>query len=111
MSHDEIHYKLLKILEKNPEISQRKLARELGVSLGKANYCLHALVDRGLIKADNFKNSPNKRQYVYLLTPSGVMAKSQAALYFLKRKQQEYDALKHEISQLKLEVNAYDEAN
>jgi len=109
MSQDEIHYKLLKILEQQPNISQRALAQQLGISLGKANYCLKALMDKGLIKADNFKKNPDKRRYAYMLTPQGVKAKAHATLRFLKRKQAEYEALKSEISQLKLEAGVVDE--
>lgn len=104
MSTEEVHYRLLKLLHDEPDLSQRELAKRLGISVGKTNYCIKALAEKGLIKAGNFKNSPDKRAYVYLLTPQGVKAKAKATLQFLKRKQAEYEALKREISQLKREA-------
>lgn len=104
MLTDEYRYKILKTLEKNPEISQRALAHELGVSLGRANYCLKALIDVGLLKASNFKNSKNKLAYMYLLTPSGVKEKSAITERFLKAKLQEYAALQAEIEMLRAEA-------
>jgi EPS-associated MarR family transcriptional regulator len=104
MVTDEVHYKILKILETAPDISQRDLARELGVSVGKANYCLRALMAKGLIKANNFKNSRNKKAYMYLLTPRGIVEKTQVTSRFLQRKMAEYEALKLEIETLKREV-------
>lgn len=106
---EEIHYKLLKLIEQNPQMSQRELAKKLGVSLGKANYCLKALMDKGLVKATNFKNNPNKSGYIYLLTPTGVKAKATAAIKFLKRKQVEYEQLKKEIEQLEQELATNEE--
>ncbi len=103
---NEIHFRVLKVLEEDPEISQRDLSKKMGVSLGKTNYCLKALLDKGLIKAANFKNSKNKIAYRYLLTPKGLEQKSQLAMHFLKRKLAEYDTLKKEIDQLKSEVNS-----
>ena len=100
MLDDETQYKLLKIVETNPEISQRKLASKMGISLGKANYCLKAVVERGLVKARNFYNSENKRGYAYLLTPKGIETKAQVTVRFLKRKQKEYEILHTEILQL-----------
>jgi MarR family transcriptional regulator, temperature-dependent positive regulator of motility len=97
------HYKVLKILEENPQVSQRELAKELGVSLGKANYCLRALIEKGLVKASNFKNSDNKLAYFYVLTPSGIEAKAKISVRFLQRKIEEYEALGAEIEQLKKE--------
>ena len=104
MLTDEYRYKILKALEKNPEISQRALARELGVSLGRTNYCLKALIDVGLLKASNFRNSKNKLAYMYLLTPSGVKEKSVITERFLKAKLQEYEALQTEIEMLRAEA-------
>ena len=104
MLTDEYHYKILKALEKNPEISQRDLARELGVSLGRVNYCLKALIDVGLLKASNFRNSKNKLAYMYLLTPSGVKEKSAITERFLKAKLQEYASLEAEIETLRAEA-------
>jgi EPS-associated MarR family transcriptional regulator len=102
---DEVRYHLLRLLERAPEMSQREVARELGISLGKANYCLRSLVEWGWIKAANFKNSKNKAGYMYLLTPRGVEAKAKAATRFLQIKIQEYDELRVEISRIRTEVN------
>ena len=102
----ETHYKVLRILADNATISQRELADELGVSLGKTNYCLKALLQRGLIKASNFKNNKNKMAYAYLLTPSGIEQKSKLTIEFLQRKRAEYEALKHEIEQLAEEAQS-----
>ena len=100
----EIHLKLLRRLEANPQVSQRELAEHLGVSLGKANYCLQALAERGLIKARNFKNSANKRAYLYLLTPKGLKAKAQISVRFLQLKIEENKALLAEIEELRNEI-------
>lgn len=102
---DEIHYKLLKVLEESPDVTQRELAARLGISLGKANYCLRALMKRGWVKMDNFRRSPNKMGYVYLLTPGGIEEKARIAVRFLRHKQIEFDALKAEIARLQLEVD------
>jgi len=104
MLTDEYRYKILKLVEEKPEISQRELADELGISLGKANYCLKALIDVGILKATNFRNSKNKLAYMYLLTPSGIEEKTKITLRFLKNKIQEYEALESEIKQLSTEV-------
>ena len=90
----------------NPRISQRELAGELGVSLGKANYCIKAMIDKGLVKANNFKNSDNKRAYFYVLTPRGIEAKAKISVRFLARKMEEYEALRVEIEQLKAELGS-----
>lgn len=103
-STTETHLKLLRHLEENPDVTQRELARELGISLGKANYCLKALINKGLIKAKNFKNSANKRAYLYVLTPQGIEAKARISVRFLQRKMEEYEALRQEIEQLKTEL-------
>ena len=100
MLSDEYRYKILKLIEAKPEISQRELAKMLGVSLGKANFCLNALIEKGLLKATNFRNSQNKLAYMYLLTPSGVEEKSKITLRFLKSKMQEYELLKQELKVL-----------
>ena len=102
----EIHLKVLRHLEDNPEVSQRQLAEELGISLGKANYCLKALINKGLIKASNFKNNANKRAYLYVLTPKGIETKARISVRFLRHKIKEYEALKLEIEQLKIEVDS-----
>ena len=98
---EDTHYNVLKILEQNPQISQRQLASELGVSLGKANYCIKALVSKGLVKSKNFKNSANKRAYFYVLTPRGIEAKAKISVRFLQRKMEEYEALRVEIEELR----------
>ena len=101
----ETHLKVLRHVEGNPEVTQRELAQELGISLGKANYCLKALIDKGFIKARNFHNSNHKRAYLYKLTPSGIDAKARISVAFLRRKMQEYEQLKTEIEQLRDELN------
>lgn len=104
MLSDEYRSKILRLLESDPQISQRDLARALGISLGKVNYCLQALVDTGLVKANNFKNSQNKRAYMYLLTSRGLAEKSRATARFLKYKMIEYENLQQEIENLKREL-------
>jgi len=94
---EEIHLQVLRIIESNPEITQRELAESLGVSLGKTNYCLKALIDKGWLKANNFKNSNNKLAYAYVLTPTGIEEKANITARFLKRKLWEFEALKEEI--------------
>ena len=100
------HLRLLRLLEAHPELSQRDLARELGTSLGKVNYCLNALIDTGLVKAHNFRNNQNKLGYAYLLTPSGIESKAAITVQFLRRKMNEYETLKREIEQLQGELAA-----
>src|SRR5665213_2652389 len=104
MLTDEIRYKLLKLLELNPQLSQREVAGELGISLGKVNYCLKALVDKGWVKAANFKNSKNKMAYMYLLTPRGLEAKARVTGHFLQIKMHEFAALRDEIEQIRREA-------
>ena len=106
----ETHLKVLRHLEDNPDVTQRELAVALGISLGKTNYCLNALINKGLIKAKNFKNNDNKRAYLYILTPKGIETKTKISIKFLKRKIQEYEALSQEIEQLKTELNTNDGA-
>jgi EPS-associated MarR family transcriptional regulator len=101
---DEIHYQLLKALEEQPDATQRQLAEKLGMSLGKINYCVRALLEKGWVKAKNFKNSKNKLAYRYLLTPSGIDARARITALFLKRKIAEYEAMKLEIERLTAEV-------
>ncbi|MDP1659477.1 MAG: MarR family EPS-associated transcriptional regulator [Methylotenera sp.] len=100
MLTDEYHYKILKLVENKPEISQRELAAALGIILGKVNFCLKALIDVGLLKASNFKNSKNKLAYMYLLTPNGIEEKASITVRFLKHKMQEYETLRAEIDVL-----------
>jgi EPS-associated MarR family transcriptional regulator len=106
MIDDESHYKILKLLQEDPHISQRAIAEVLGVSLGKTNYCLKALIGRGLIKAKNFRNSNNKAAYAYFLTPMGMEEKAKVTARFLKRKMAEYEMLREEIESLRREVSA-----
>jgi EPS-associated MarR family transcriptional regulator len=101
---DETHYRLLKVLEENPDVTQRELAAALGISLGKANYCLRALMELGWVKVANFRRNPNKMGYVYLLTPKGIEEKARITVRFLRHKLTEFDALKAEIVRLQLEV-------
>ncbi len=108
MISDETRYELIRLLEANPEMSQRDVARELGISLGKTNYCLRALTQKGLIKAANFKNSQNRTAYMYLLTPRGIEEKAKLTLRFLQRKMREYETLRVEIKQLQREVEGRD---
>lgn len=95
---------VLRLLDESPSRSQREVAHALGMSLGKANYVLKALLDKGLVEVQNFRNSRNKRGYSYLLTSEGVAAKAELARHFLARKIEEYDALRLEIEQLKAET-------
>lgn len=108
MPHDphveETYYKVMRLVETRPDLSQRDLARELGISLGKTNYCLQALMRKGWIKVANFKNSRNKAAYIYLLTPHGLEQKSQLTLNFLQIKVREYEALRLEIERMQRET-------
>lgn len=101
---DESHLKVLRLLEADPSLSQRDLSEALGVSLGKTNYCIRALLDKGLIKMQNFRNSQNKLAYAYLLTPAGIAARAELTTSFLKIKMQEYEALRQEIEDLRREA-------
>lgn len=105
MLTDEYRYKILKELQSNPDLSQRELAKRLEISLGKTNFCLKALIDKGLVKAGNFKRNPNKTQYLYLLTPTGIEEKAQLTRHFLKRKLKEHEALTLEIESLRQEAS------
>jgi EPS-associated MarR family transcriptional regulator len=97
----ETHLKILKHIEFNPHISQRELAGELGVSVGKVNYCVKALIDKGLVKAGNFKRNANNMGYLYFLTPKGIEEKTKLTASFLKRKIAEHEQITKEIEQLK----------
>ena len=105
-ARDELRLKVLRALETNPELSQRQLAAELGVSLGGVNYALKALMERGFVKADNFRKSGNKVAYLYVLTPRGVAEKTSLATAFLGRKLEEYEVLRQEIEALKGEIGS-----
>ena len=104
MNKSETEYLILRKLEENPRLTQREISKELGVSLGKTNYVINALIDKGLLKLDNFKRSDKKLGYIYLLTPRGITEKTTLAQNFLKRKSEEYNKLKIEIEILKNEL-------
>ena len=99
MSDNQDQFNVLRKIRSKPNSSQRELASELGFSLGKLNYCLRSLKDKGLIKIQNFQKDPNKLRYAYILTPKGVAAKTKITLNFMKRKMREYDELKAEIEE------------
>lgn len=101
---DEIAYKLLKLIEAEPHLSQREIAQKMGVSLGKTNYCLKALVDKGFIKLQNFYKNKKKSAYIYFLTPQGIEEKTAVTYRFLQRKIKEYENIKVEIESLKSET-------
>ena len=102
--HEDTNFRLMKLLEANPDLSQRQMGKLLGLSFGGINYCLNALVAKGLVKIENFSQNQNKFGYVYLLTPSGIAEKAAMTSSFLKRKMDEYEALKLEIATLKSEI-------
>ena len=102
---EDLQFHLLRRLAEDPLQSQRELARQLGVSVGRVNFCLQALVERGLVKAGNFYRSDAKRGYAYLLTPEGLREKALVGRQFLQRKMAEYDALTAEIEQLRAELD------
>ena len=104
MTNQELEYRALKILEQQPDLTQRQLAEELGVSLGKTHYLVKSLIDVGWVKLDNFQRSDNKWGYAYLLTPMGIVEKAAITARFLVRKQREYNELQQEIAQLQKEV-------
>ena len=108
MAGDEVHYKLMRLLEAKPGLSQRDAARELGISLGKVNYCLQGLIGRGWVKATNFKNSQNKAAYLYVLTPRGLQGKAALTVRYLKEKMREYEALRAEIEEMRSEAQRQD---
>jgi EPS-associated MarR family transcriptional regulator len=103
MNQRDIRLDLLRKLESNPQYTQRELSREMGVSLGKVNYCIKKLTEKGWVKLTNFTHNLNKMGYAYLLTPRGIEEKSRLTISFLKRKVIEYEVLKKEINELKLE--------
>jgi EPS-associated MarR family transcriptional regulator len=104
MLSDEMGYKLMRLLEANPELSQREAARELGVSLGRVNYCVQALIRKGWLKATRFRNSENKAAYLYLLTPRGLEEKASLTLAFLRIKTREFQLLRAEIQKIRREA-------
>lgn len=103
MLTDEMRYKLIRLFQANPEMSQRAAAKYLGISVGKVNYCLQALSRTGLIKAKRFRNNKKKAAYIYLLTPRGIEAKGSLAVRFLQIKMQEYETLRAEIEDIRRE--------
>jgi len=104
-NREKLRLEVMRLIEANPEMSQRNIARELGVSLGGVNYAMKALVERGLVKAKNFGRSDNKLGYVYVLTPQGIKQKSELAASFLSLKLDEYEVLRQEIEALRVEVS------
>ena len=97
MNDNQDHFNVLRKIQQKPESSQRELAEDLGFSLGKLNYCLKALKVKGLVKIKNFEKNPNKINYIYVLTPKGIIEKTNLTLNFMKRKMNEYDELKKEM--------------
>ena len=101
---EDTHFRVLRLLEENPDLTQRELASELGISIGGLNYCLKGLMEKGLVKMKNFAGSKNKFGYVYVLTPRGISERAAITTRFLRRKMEEYESLKREIAILKREV-------
>jgi len=101
---ESLKYKILKSISENPKITQRQLADKLGISLGKTNYCLHAIIEKGWVKADNFRQSSHKSRYLYRLTPHGLEEKARVTARFLKQKLREYEEIKTEIEELRKEA-------
>ena len=99
MKDNQDHFEVLRKIQNKPKSSQRELAKELGFSLGKMNYCIKALQQKGLVKIENFKKNPNKINYLYVLTPEGLSQKTKLTINFMKRKMKEYDELKKEIEE------------
>jgi EPS-associated MarR family transcriptional regulator len=110
-TQEDTYFRVLRILEENPDLTQRELAVKLGVSVGSLNYCLKALIEKGCIKMQNFSQSKNKFGYVYILTPSGISEKAALTGKFLKRKLAEYEALKLEIESLHTEMQSSNDHN
>lgn len=108
-TQEDVHFRVLRLLEENPEMSQRDLAQAVGISVGGAHYCLNALIEKGLIKIGNFSAARDKRRYAYILTPKGIAEKSALTGRFLKRKMAEYEALKAEIEALQVELQPSEE--
>jgi EPS-associated MarR family transcriptional regulator len=102
---EETYLKIMRLLQENPDLTQRELAEQSGVSVGSVNYCLQALMEKGWVKMGNFKKSKNKFKYVYLITPQGIVEKMALTSEFLKRKMEEYEVLKMEIKALKAEAH------
>ena len=107
MNNKDIHLELLRKLEVNPQYTQRELSKEMGVSLGKVNYCIKKLIEKGSIKLSNFSNNPNKSGYAYLLTAKGLEDKTRLTFSFMKIKMKEYEVLKKEIRLLKKDTEKF----
>jgi EPS-associated MarR family transcriptional regulator len=105
-AQEDVHFRVMRLLEASPDMSQRDLAAHVGISLGSLNYCLKALMEKGFVKLENFQNSKHKFKYVYTLTPAGIAQKVALTGRFLKRKMQEYEALKAEIAGLEAQLGA-----
>ena len=103
-AQEDTYFRIMRLVDQQPNISQRELAEKVGISLGALNYCLKSLMDKGFVKLENFQKSKHKFKYAYILTPSGIAEKVSITGRFLKRKLQEYEALKAEIDSLKSEV-------
>ncbi|TVQ93581.1 MAG: MarR family EPS-associated transcriptional regulator [Chromatiaceae bacterium] len=104
--NEDLTFQALRQLQANPQLSQRQLAKALGISLGRTHYCLRALIERGLVKVQHFRSSNNKRAYAYLLTPAGIDTKARITARFIQRNRAEYNALKAELDQLTAEAAA-----
>ena len=104
-AQEDLRFRVLRLLQENPEMSQRDIATAVGISVGGVHYCLNALVEKGMVKLGNFSAANDKRRYAYLLTPKGLTEKAALTSRFLKRKMEEYEALKKEIETLQTEVN------
>jgi EPS-associated MarR family transcriptional regulator len=109
LQQEDTTFRMLRLLEANPDLTQREIAERLGLSTSGLNYCLRALIDKGLIKMQNFGQSKNKFGYIYILTPSGMAKKASLTSRFLKRKMQEFEQLQQEITQLQAEFILYEE--
>ncbi|RUM92845.1 MAG: MarR family EPS-associated transcriptional regulator [Thermodesulfatator sp.] len=109
MLDDGLRYKLLSLLQENPDMTQRAIAQSLGISLGKVNYCIRALMSKGWLKVREFYRDGNKKAYSYILTPDGIEEKARVTLSFLKRKMKEYEEIQKEIKKLQKEVKRFQE--
>lgn len=108
---EDTYFRVLRMLQNNPDMTQREIAERLGVSTSGMNYCLNALIDKGWVKVHNFSQSKNKFGYIYVLTPQGILEKVTLTSQFLKRKQAEYEALRTEIESLQVENKSPDEVS
>ena len=103
-AQEDVRFRVMRLLQKNPEMSQRDIAAAVGISVGGVHYCLNALIDKGMVKLGNFSAAQDKRRYAYILTPKGLSEKAALTSRFLKRKMEEYEALKEEIDALQNEM-------